>query len=824
MVTEDDAPNLKDVLSVTNIPDDKNVEPKADLKVTIQQPLTAKLSTKEVNSLPDLFDFLLLPNQHEMKLEEIIQGLENIIFSKDEAAFAYLRIGKIFNHVTAILEEIVHKSDLTENTDKLYELKAFLDLFLRSFDSIRYTSSGRSLSHADSQLKLHFTETLFTQVLKVATSKLHLLLENTDTLLIRFLLFVLESPEPYITNVQGSYKILTNFLSEGIKEQPNKNFFKILALAIVAVPPTLAPAYLENVIVPLKKAIEASLKKSVVKEDQIDFEEKVHVSKLGGDLEEETNFQTLNIILTALNNKTFRNAYVELGIHFSFYEILRSTSSIFEKTPLKLSTRNTRAIINIISNLLPVLDEKQFGQMRDALFGDISKCIEEKQIEFVLQNLVPLLVSINYSGVPVCFHLDENPEKTINRFRSRNPAACSSDAEEHLLSSEILSTEERALLLQNIQRLAIGPKSDAQLKNLNLDNYEWKRSFKIDYHTRYALNTAKIHQDIQHNEGVLFVFQCLLGDEVFKLGVFSGEKLSMANLEDIILAHQYRNSESKLAFANSQNFAFLYTPTQKLHFLSNQKPEGQKPSEGASQPTNAKDQPVFIEFCDSKIIAYIAGSSIIEYHPIRPEHNKVTINPNKLHSLESQLGQKVKEFKGDTKGFNFIQSVECWTLNLPEGNKTTATEDAVTNFKYISTKALEESTEYLRSKGTVLVPGDLSVEQLFALIFKDYSTELAPHISCRILPNEQVDLGIHVDKLLELYEGRTHNVLDLFVSSTEAGEKLRNLFLGRSNKVYQRFSKFVSAKHDSLICSMLTVEKIEEMMKKIAILAEKNKQ
>eukprot|EP00331_Platyophrya_macrostoma_P026761 CAMPEP_0176444574 /NCGR_PEP_ID=MMETSP0127-20121128/23147_1 /TAXON_ID=938130 /ORGANISM="Platyophrya macrostoma, Strain WH" /LENGTH=2633 /DNA_ID=CAMNT_0017830115 /DNA_START=51 /DNA_END=7953 /DNA_ORIENTATION=- len=824
MIVEDDAANVNNILSVANLPDDKNVEPQAELKASIRTSQTAKLSSKEVDSLPDLFDFLLLPNQHELKVEELF---ENLIFSKDETAFAYLRIGKLFNHIANILEGLVDKSDLAEHTDKLHELRAFLDLFLRCLDGIRYTPSGRTLSHADSQLKLHINEGLLTKVLHLAGTKLQLLPDDADTLLIRFVLFVLESPEPYVTNVHGSYQILAKFLGEGLSKQPNKNFFRLLSLAVVAVPPSLTPVLIENVVVPLKKAIEASLQKSVVKEDQIDFEEKIHVSKNSEDAEEETNFQILNVLLTGLSNPSFKKAYADLGIHFSFYEIVRNTNAIFSKTPLKLSTRNTRAIINIVSNLLPVLDEKQFGQMRDAIFGDISKCIEEKQINFVLQNLIPLMVSINYSGVPVCMHFDENPEKMLAQFKSRNPVASNgSDCEAGQLNSEILSTSERQVLLQNVQRLSVGPKSDTQMKNLSLDAYEWKRSFKIDYHTRYAMNTAKIHQEIQNNEGVLFVFQCLVDNEVFKLGFYSSDKLAMAPPTDIILAHQYKNSESKLAMANAQNFAFLYTPNQKLHFLSNQKPanKGEKLSEGKTQPTDAGDRPVFVEFCDSKIYAYIGGSSIIEYHPIRPEHNKVTINPNKLSSLESGFGQKVKEFKADNKGFNFIQSVECWTLNLPSDKKSVATqEDAVTNYKYISTKAAQESTQYLRSKSMLLVPGEISVEQLFALTFKDYSAELAPHITCKVLPNEPVDLGIHVDRLLELYDGKTQNVLDLFVSTGEAGSKLRSLFLGNSAKVYQRFNKLASSKKDSLICRMLTVEKLEEMMKKIAILAEKNK-
>lgn len=821
---DDDIPIQEDVLLNINVPEDKNVVIQSDFKAKLQRFATENLPTRAISNDSDLFDFLLTPDQHDMKIEELIVNLENLIFSKEEAPSAYLRIGKIFNYVSQLLENSIDTSDFFQNTSKLNEIRAFLDLFLRTLDGVRFTSFSKVCPYPEQQMQLNISEGLFTKVLTLATTKLHLLPEDTDTLLLRYILFVLESPAPYTTSIQEPYKVATKFFTNSLEKHLNKNAFHLLTSIFVSGPPSLLDTYLKEIILPLKSILEDNISKNVSKPDEI--EDKSKASKSGSDANEEINYLILSVLISGLNNKSIKKVYIDSDVHLSFYKILRSTCTVFAKESLNLSTRNTRAIINFISNILPDLSQEKFAEARDLIFGDIAKCIGEKRIDFVLQNIIPLFSSANNSTIPVCLHFDEDEQKSLSQYRYRSPVASigSSDNESFPLSSEILSTQERQVLLQNIEKLSILPKSDEELKNLHIDTYKWKRSFKVDYQQRYALSTAKIHEEIQKSQGVLIIFQCLIGDEVCKLGVYSSNKLAMANPEDVLLAHHYKVSESKLAFANKKNFAFFYTPNQKLHFDSTQRPakKGDKPSDGRSQPSNAKDEPVFIEFSDSRIIAYVGGSSIIEYHPIRPEKNRITINPNKLISIEAQLGQKVNDFKSDTKGFSFVQSMECWVLNDPDNNENKTQEEGAADFQYIYPKIVDESVRSLRSKGLVMIPEELTFEQVFALIFKSNKNEVHSKINCKVPPQTPVDLGVQIGKVLELYQGRTQNILDLFLSSQDQTVDFSRLFEGRTHKVYQRFAKLASSKQSSLICRMLTVEKIREIMSNLTILASKN--
>ena len=855
----------------------------------------SNLPAKSINDEQDIFDFLLF--EQDTPLDQLLTDLENMILSMNESPFVYLRIGKLFNFCCRKIELLFDKSDIFSDGQQLNELRDYLELFHRCIDAVKYTQFSAICLMPEYRMQLDINKKLFDKLLKLITTTLDQMPDDLDKQLIRFMLFIMNTPDPYTTPLTKPAEDIFNYIQENLYDNPNHNFFRFLTIAFWAAPPRMTSRYIEEIIAVLKPIVESSLQMNMVSAKQVAQELiPINDDEREGNAEDETNYQILKFLLIAMNNEKVRKLLLSEDFHKHLFEILKDSSpKAYSLTIIKLSPRISKIIVSILSNLIPDLGPKQLENFREALFWDICMCIEAQEIDFIVRALVPLMACASYKSSPVFIHLDEDMEVSLDKHRSKKkPLAIKASKLEGQQSnmelvSDILSNQESTSLLQSIQRMSLHDEKSNKDGNSHepLSSAQWKQNFKVNFLTQYPSQTKPLHEAVQQTDGVLFIFECLVNDEVCKIGAFCAEPMTNPDGQS---NHNYnhQSTSSKLCFATQKNFLFYYSASKKLHFCSDtdsKQVEGhtkrlhqylhkteyetqfseqfdwfspslskqlgaglsgtlaeqsKQPSAilsgfldstkkvhsstGKSKLDKMKEQQLgkpFMLYNDTKITIMYKHTPVLEYYPNYPDRNKIFLDLSKMVSEEEKKGYIPSHPVHNPDGCSFIQSMECWLLKLPKIQHQSTGAEALLDVRSLSRNIVEEHFSYFRNQPVTLAPPNLTIEQLLSVLLTDCSKATLEKIYCKILPQEPIEKIFRVQRVLEMFKGKQSNVLDLFISSSEGSEWLSKLLNNQKDKVYKKLEK-ISKKQAGLMSGILEPTKLQQIIKKIAIIASKN--
>lgn len=820
----------------------------------------SNLPRKNIDNESDIFDFLLFD---QMPQEELLSNLEGLILSIAESATVYLRIGKLFNFISRKLDLLLTSNNILDEEAQLNELLPFMDLFKRCTNAVRFTSFSEICLMPDFRMQLDINKILFDKLLRLVTTQLEQLPPEAEKHFISFILFVTHTPDPYTTPIEKPAEYILNNFAQNLFSYPNKSFFKFLSLMFLVSPTELVPRYIELVILPLNEIMLTSLKsrkadKKVPEESKLELIEGFELEE-----EDEMDYQILRFLLISLHNQKVTKHLVEMGLQDTLYGILRTTCKAFSKDPIKLTPRVTKMASNIVANLLTELDESQLSTFKEIIYGDICTSIEEQKINFVLTIVMPILAGVRHKVTPLCLHLDDEIESSLNQYRSKISAYLSPEKQKgdnKGFNSEAFSNQEKTHLMQSIQQLALTPLSSKLRVRLTVSRCEWKRLFKVDYATQFPFNSAQLHDDVTKHDGLLVVFHCLVNDEICKLGAFCAEPLTRLNP-----SVGYGTNTQKVGYASPESFVFHYSQTHKTHYLSelsslndpvllNNPISGgdvgagagagghhlknplQKPLFGKKEPhkhhgkkhlnvmpISKNSGKVFVDFSDNKIAITLNGTVLVEYIPSNPDNSKVTPNFKGMLSEEEKKGQKVYIPFYDPSGFSCVQGVEFWALTYPKDQKQMSDDDIFADFNAIPIKLLSEYFGYARDQQITFAPRDLTLGQVISLFSKPHEKDMVSKINCRLVHQENIEPVHQTQKVLDMYQGSTQGVLDLFLSSQQGINWLKERFANRDERFYERLLNF-SKSESKMIQSLLAPERLAEILQKTKILAgQKNK-
>lgn len=777
----------------------------------------SQFPSKNIDNESDFFDFLLF--DQNMNSSELLENIESMILSLNETSTVHLRIGKLFNSICKKLSFLFETQTILTDVDQLNEIKSFLELFDRCLNAVRFSTFSAVCIMPDYRMQLDINRKLFINILELVTNSLNLLPENLDKLMIRMVLFVLNTPEPYITPIEKGPEVIFNYLLENLYNSPNKNYFKFLTIAFWTAPPRLVNRYLEEVISNLKAIIETTLQINAEvsnnhKDDKLIIEDQGENSNA----EEDTNYEILRFLLVAISNEKVKKQMIIESFHQSLYDLLRSTCPSFGTKSIKLPPRISKLITSMLNSLLPGLSSAQLTDFKDMLYHDICISLDEKQTGFIMSCLVPLLSTALYSFVPVCIHFDHEIENSLNDYKSKSskPQNNNQSAIEHekkgALNSQILTPQEKESLLKNIQKISFS--SIEGSFDVDINACEWHCSFKVDLNTLYPFDTKNIHQDLQKSNGVFLVFQCLLNNEICKVGAFCFDNFikPSANLNALLKGDV--GTSNKVSFNSPKSFIMCYSNFERYHLISQHDKKGKKSAQSKKhQPSN-----VFVHFTDNKITLNYDGSPVLEYFPVNPDNNKVS--SNLIHGVfeEKKIDDPYNMDSADE--FSFIQNMECWVLNLPKNLKQSSGDEAITSLRLLPVNIVQENLSYVRSNPIILVPSEFTVDQMLSQVIKGYNSTIAYPTTCRILPQEYIEPTYQIQKLLDLYQGKEQNVLDIFLSS-ERGVKWFKDNLIDENQLFEKF-RTRARKNSDLIRQIFSPEKLQVVIRKITIMSCKN--
>ena len=855
-----------------------------ELQEQIKKTGMSKLPSRNIDNESDIFDFLFFD---EMRPDELLESLECQILTISEAASVYLRIGKLFNFVCRKLDTLLDAIDIVTESDKLDEANSFLDLFHRCVSAVRYTNFSNVCLMPEFRMELDVTSAFLNKLLIVVSNHLDQLPANSDKLFLSLIAFIMHPPDPYVIQLERVPELVLEHMVQSLPSGPNRNYFKFLSVMFLSSPPNLVPQYVNKIILPLKSVVEVSLQQTSPK-DKFAEEEKMQTIMNPLDNEsfqadDEMLFQVFRFFIIAVNNDLVRKQFIKQNLHVALYGLLRNNNPVFGKAPTKASVRVMKLITTLLSNLTTDLESDQLKKFQERIYDDICTCIEKMQTDFILSCIVPILAGASFKPAALCLHLEDELETSLNKYRSKGSLAGADNTkllrDDKALNSEALTNQERSYLLQNIQKLSLDPKGNKKGSEIKISACEWRRSFKVDFSTQYPMNTKPLHEDLQKSDGVLLIFQCLVNDEICKIGAFCSEKFVKLYPWDNTYNYNYGGNNNKAAFVSPENFLFYYSQHTKLHFKTAEQsasedqpqeteidlnidnlfnepvPTTQKPHATASKPTagkiilspasliTAKSLPtantntfttyptihektdpkkkVFVDFSDNKITLTFNGINLIEYFPINPDNNKVAANLQGMVSEEEKRGQNVHPPQYDPDSFSFIQSMECWVLSYPKDPKLASGEELIMDLHSISKGALIEHLSYLRSDPVTLAPRDFTIDQIFSVLFRGYEKTFAEKITCKIVPQEQIDLSHQAQKLIDMYQGSQQNILDLFLSTKE-GVKLLKEKLNLNEAVLNEKFIALSKKDSKIIRELLAPERLAAIVKKTKLIAAMN--
>ena len=780
----------------------------------------SKLPTKKVCEESDVFDFLLTDS---VPLNEILSNLENAILSIHEAQLAYVRIGKLFNHICQKLAKLLESKDaLSENT-QLDEIISFLDLFDRSMSAVRNTPFGSVCPLPNYRLLVQMDRSLFNKLLKFLTTNLDQLPQRSGRLFMSIVLFVCSTPDPYATSVDKPADYILNYIAENLYDSPNKSFYKFLTIAFWISPPRLLARYLEDIISSLKAVVESSLQMKTVSANDTE-EKKMSDEGKAEDEEDETNYQILKFLLVAMNHEKVRKKIIQENFHEILYELLRNSSKVFKVNAVKLSPRIRRLLTNLISNMLIDLSSKQLEKFRQTLNHDLFLCVDEHQTNYILETLVPIFAGANFRMTPLCIHLEDSVENSIAKLHSKRSALYKDPQKIRQgegLTSNILTSKERGVFLENIQKLSLDPLIEKDGSLVTVAECDWQKVFRIDSSTSaYTSNIISIQEDLQDNIGVLFIFECLLSDDVAKIGAFCPRKLKQAGPNEVKHFH-LADKNSLIALNSQENVIFYYNQSYTLHFLPMQ-PQMQYQPYGQQIKLPEKNN-LFTEFTEKHFAVYYGGTPVINYMPHYPEGSKIIMNFANMVSEEEKIGKKVPKGSHNPKDPCFIQSLECWILTSPKVADEHPEQQIVNDLGTLSQEIFLEHFGYLRTEPITLVPKELTVEQILSVLFDDDEGSVTRQIECKIIPQQKIDPTYNAQKLLEMYQGAHSNIFDLYLASPEGYKWLRDRFSNDNSdgKLYDKLA-FLAYKDLRSDRELLSSEKIQLIIRKVAIISGRN--
>lgn len=774
----------------------------------------------------DVIDFLF-SQETELGLAGVLPNIEDIILNMEEFPFVYSRLAKLFNFIASHLEAYMNQNDPADSQNSLEGLTPYIRLLLDTYDVSRFTQLSFFCVKPPGKMRLTMSPSFLQDFLYMASKNLHEISAMYPALL-QFFEFAIAPSDTFALSIPKPYQNVFAHFLQNIYEKPSKELFKFLSQVFMILPHNLIPRFCEDLLLPTLVILESGIEET---SKSLSKEEKQGIMEIIDDWEAEQEEMFVQIAklltLVQVNPQVKETLFVENALK-RLYSLLQGAHNLgISNKKMKISMRCSLMMIQTIICQLQGTEKRVKEEFTQDIYKDIIQSLEKPGSRFLSNVVFPLLSAPALDVIPVCLHIDEEPEALLNSLRSnKNPSMASSKvfhaepANQKVLSSTLLNSHERNTILSTIQKVCFSNTKKKGPGTSGIHSLQWKRCLHIDFENAFGGNPTDIKQVLAKADGVLMIFHCLLGQEIAKIGVYSNSKLMQNNLADT-----YSTQFGGLrAYQDPENFLFYYSDIEKLHFPSGKQDVSlhsseaniKAPAKGKAHSAEKINIPKFeedfyddglphlhdssygmsnskakskakpkikqpkvpcVEYSDHRIALYYDGKPILEYFPSAPDTSKVDFQVSAMKSFEEYNGKTVLTQSLDSYSIAFVQGVEIWTANGPEdGQKPEQTQDFVIQEMTNTTKsAFYDILNTVRTESPVyLIPRGTTFADFFTILLKG-NTDLLSKIELRNALTGNLALTMKVEELQNCYDkSDSPQILDVFVNSTTSAWALAN--------------------------------------------------
>ena len=838
----------------------------------------------------DIIDFLL-SQEAELGLTGMYPSIEELLINKNEITGILPRIAKLFNFIATYLEVYTNFKDPLSSQASLQNLIPFIRLLINASAISKSTQLSFFCMKPPAKLRMRISFSFFQDLLYFASTTLNDA-PALQAALIQFLEFILTPSDVFSISITNPYQVVFGHFLQNIYDKPEKDLLKFLSQVFYMLPSSLIGQYYDELLLPVLELLEVGLQNSKSSksnkqlgngENAYEFDEMNFMKAFEAEenlSNDEIFTQAAKVLFLSQTNPNIKSLLAAEEVYRRLYALLRASQDVTgEGKKIKVSTKCSLMLIQCVASLLERVDEAKKKQLTDEMYADLLLSLEQTKSKFLGNVILPLLSAPALSVVPVCINLDKDPDELLTSIKSSSIAgvdlAQGSATEQNnsqALPSQLLTPSEKKSLLGNIQKLSLS----SEKEKFSIESFQWKQELNVDFNNPYGGNPNNIKYSLPAANGSLFIFHCLLGQEIAKIGMYCNTKMYQNNIPD-----GYSSSSGGIrAVQDPSNFLFYYSDSTRLHFLTseadkkieplpqkvqknaplvNQKAPPSNMNEfsyeddeemyGGDQNYNEEDdddadwedeyggQPSYglylpgaaavnnlltskipcIEYINNRIALFHQGKPLLEYFPSNPDGSKVSLKFNNVKSVEEKAGKALSSIPPDSGSICFIQGVEIWTIWKDEAAVPIIDggQDLTSAEMTDAVKrSFDEVFKVIRSEKPVyLIPREMALGEYLDILCKEKLYSLGGvELRCNI--SRDITLKMKMKEVESLFNGSEHpQIIDLFVGGRKLVQHLQGGNMLSSQEMYAKIIE--KEGQETLLKSMISKDRTKALLTKV---------
>ena len=836
----------------------------------------------------DIIDFLF-SQEAELGLTGMYPSIEELLINKNEITGILPRIAKLFNFIATYLEVYTNFKDPLSSQASLQNLTPFIRLLINASAMSKSTQLSFFCMKPPAKLRMKISFSFFQDLLYFASTTLN----DAPALqapLMQFLEFILTPSEEFSISITNPYQIVFGHFLQNIYDKPEKDLLKFLSQVFYMLPSSLIGQYYDELLLPVLELLEVGLQNSKSSksnkqlgngENPYEFDEMNFMKAFEAEenlSNDEIFTQAAKVLFLSQTNPNIKSLLATEQVYKRLYALLRASQDVTgEGKKLKISTKCSLILIQCVSSLLERVDEAKKKQLTDEMYADLLLSLEQTKSKFLGNVILPLLSAPALSVVPVCINLDKDPDELLTSIKSSSapvidPSQGSNtdQTSSHTLPSQLLTPSEKKSLLSNIQKLSLG----SEKEKFSIESFQWKQELNVDFNNPYGGDPNNIKSSLPAANGSLFIFHCLLGQEIAKIGMYCNTKMYQNNIPD-----GYSSSAGGIrAVQDPSNFLFYYSDSTRLHFLTSEAAKKiESPPQKAQKYVPLKNQKAppsnmelmseededemygvdqnygeeednddwedeydgmpnyssylpgmaavsnllgskvpCVEYFNSRIALFHEGKPLLEYFPSNPDNSKVNLKFNNVKSVEEKAGKALSSIPPDSGSICFIQGVEVWTIWKDEAavpiidSGQDLTSAELTD---AVKRSYDEVFKVIRSEKPVyLIPREMALGEYLDILSKGKLYSLGG-VELRCSISKDITLKMKMKEVESLFIGSDHpQIIDLFVG----GRKLTQHLQGNMLSSQEMYAKIIEkGDQETLLKSMITKDRTKALLAKV---------